>query len=169
MRLVYACCVVIGVAGFAAGAAGCEAIGPGSQCGEGVPSEVDGRTLCVYEAPIIETGFDCPAEFPARMDYSTVVVCAPNGDIPPGQVDQLVEQFGQSGQPGTPGQPTPGGADQGGGDAQGPAADNGSADAAAGQGAPEPAAGASNGAPESDDHGAEPEHDDGEEPDDGDD
>lgn len=126
----------------------CDAATPQEEaCGYGELRDVAGNQLCVFEASIIETGFDCPPEFPMRTDFPGGVVCAPDGTLPPAGVDALMPDLGQplagdststpglGSQPGDPGSsPGTGGAGgaqgTGGAGADGAAADPGTSGAA---------------------------------------
>ena len=80
-----------------AGAPGCDDSDPepGQEavCGEGDLLEVDGGTYCVYAKAIIETGFNCPAVAPHRLQYGNYTVCGSSDGVEEPLRDEIHDNY----------------------------------------------------------------------------
>lgn len=66
-----------------------ETLGDPEPCTGGAELVVDGELFCVYESSIvIETGFECPEDYPYRFEGDGVTVCSASPEPPAGIADE---------------------------------------------------------------------------------
>ncbi len=71
--------------------------GPGV-CGDGEREDINGLTVCVFEGGImIETGFDCPAEYSVATEVEDVGVACSEDDLDGSVVDEIRRRYFDSG------------------------------------------------------------------------
>jgi|GEM_PF-2580578 len=61
-------------------------------CGDGDNVVYDGDDFCVYAAPLIIEGFDCPEAVPFQFPGGDgAVICGPAPDLPQGDIDGIID------------------------------------------------------------------------------
>lgn len=91
MKMVAWVCAASLVAGCAVQSAGSDE--PRTTCPDGgEATDVGERTLCLYQGPITETGFECPPELPFQYSGDGWLMCAEEAGIPQKEVDAAAAQ-----------------------------------------------------------------------------